>query len=81
MNPLALSKLRKPLDPGLFLTLLLTLFIVIPWLSNPSLPLAHDVEHHVFRAAEMQRSWQHSLFFPSWGEGTYWGYGSPVFHF
>jgi len=75
------GRFLKILDPGLMLVLLLTLFIVIPWLSNPSLPRGHDVGHHVYRTAEMNRSWQQGLFFPSWGEGFYWGYGSPVFHF
>ena len=75
------ARLFKRVDPGLILTLLLTLFVVMPWLSNPGLPRGDDVAHHVLRAAEMNRSWRHGLFFPSWGEGFYWGYGAPVFHF
>jgi len=81
MKPLAVAKFQSRVDPGLILTLLLTLFVVIPWLSNSSLPRGYDVHHHVYRAAEMNRSWRQGLFFPSWGEGFYWGYGSPVFHF
>jgi len=29
----------------------------------------------------MQRSWTQGEYFPSWAEATYWGYGSPLFHF
>lgn len=29
----------------------------------------------------MRGSWMAGEFFPSWAEATYWGYGSPVFHF
>ena len=29
----------------------------------------------------MRGSWMAGEFFPSWAESTYWGYGSPVFHF
>ncbi len=81
MKSLSIAKPLERVDPGLMLTLLLTLFVVLPWLSNPGLPRGHDVRHHVYRAAEMNRSWQQGLLFPSWGEGFYRGYGAPVFHF
>ena len=73
--------LRKSIDPGLLLTLALTLFLSLPLASNAGLPDGHDLQIHAYRASEMRRSWEHGLFFPSWAEGTYFGYGSPIFHF
>ena len=73
--------LRRHLDAGLLLTLALTLFLVLPLASNPGLPNGHDTKIHSYRAAEMLRSWQHGLVFPTWAEGMTFGYGSPMFHF
>ena len=63
------------------LVLLLTLFNIVPLASNPGLPNGTDVLYHSFRVAEMWRSWEHGLLAPSWAEGFYFGYGSPLFHF
>ena len=79
--PKAIATARKSIDGGLVLVALLTLFTVIPLLRNPGLPNGPDVLYHSYRAAEMTRSWQHGLIFPSWAEGFYLGYGSPLFHF
>ncbi len=81
MNVASLSSLRVRADHGLILALLLTLFVVIPLVSNPGLSKGHDTTTHSFRAAEMARSWEQGLLFPSWAEGMYFGYGSPLFHF
>ena len=72
---------RRFLDPGLLLTLTLTLFLAIPLALNPGLPNGFDTLLHSYRAAEMQRSWEQGLYFPSWAESMYFGYGSPLFHF
>ena len=69
------------IDPGLLLALALTLFAFIPLLRNAGLPNGPDVLYHSYRVAEMNRSWQHGLLFPTWAEGFYLGYGSPLFHF
>ena len=69
------------LDKGLLAVLLLTCFATIPLLSNVGLPNGSDVLYHTYRVGEMQRSWEHGVFFPSWAEGLYFGYGSPLFHF
>ncbi len=71
----------KFIDLGLVLVLALTLFTAIPLLTNPGLPNGPDVLYHSYRVAEMNRSWQHGVFFPTWAEGFYFGYGSPLFHF
>ena len=76
-----LNDIRKSIDPGLLLVLALTLFTVIPLLRNPGLPNGPDVLYHSYRVAEMNRSWSHGLLFPTWAEGFYLGYGSPLFHF
>lgn len=68
-------------DPGLLLTLALALFNIVPLASNPGLPNGTDALYHSFRVAEMWRSWEHGLLMPSWAEGFYLGYGSPLFHF
>ena len=75
------SGIRKSIDPGLLLVLALTLFTVIPLLRNPGLPNGPDVLYHSYRVAEMNRSWSQGLLFPTWAEGFYLGYGSPLFHF
>ena len=79
-NP-SLSDFRKSIDPGLVFVLTLTLFTLIPLLRNPGLPNGPDVLYHSYRVAEMNRSWSHGLLFPTWAEGLYLGYGSPLFHF
>ena len=76
-----LNGIRKPVDPGLLIVLALTLFTVIPLLRNAGLPNGPDVLYHSYRVAEMNRSWSHGLLFPTWAEGFYLGYGSPLFHF
>lgn len=77
----SLNGIRRPVDPGLLLVLALTLFTLIPLLRNPGLPNGPDVLYHSYRVAEMNRSWSHGLLFPTWAEGFYLGYGSPLFHF
>lgn len=72
---------RSHLDIGLLTILILTCFTLIPLLSNAGLPNGSDVLYHTYRVSEMHRSWQHGLFFPTWAEGLYFGYGSPLFHF
>lgn len=76
-----MTTIQKRLDLGLVFVLLLTCFTAIPLLANAGLPNGSDVLYHTYRVAEMQRSWEHGVFFPSWAEGLYFGYGSPLFHF
>ncbi|MCY4021479.1 MAG: 6-pyruvoyl-tetrahydropterin synthase-related protein [Chloroflexi bacterium] len=76
-----LNGIRKSVDPGLLFVVALTLFTFIPLLRNPGLPNGPDVLYHSYRVAEMNRSWSHGLLFPTWAEGFYLGYGSPLFHF
>ena len=80
-TPMTLRQLKIPVDRGLLLTLGLTLFLALPLLLKPGLPNGPDVLYHSYRAAEMNRSWSHGLLLPSWAEGLYLGYGSPLFHF
>lgn len=75
------QKLLKQLDPGLLITLALCSFALWPLLYRPGLPNGDDVLYHVFRAAEMDRTWSHGVLFPRWAETFYTGYGAPVFHY
>ena len=67
--------------PGLPIALLLCLFTVWPLLNNPGLPNGLDTLYHVYRAAEMDRSWAAGVLLPRWAESFYFGYGSPLFHY
>ena len=78
---MTIRRLIHIIDPALALTLALTLFLLIPLLRNPGLPNGPDVLYHSYRVAEMNRSWSHGLLLPTWAEGLYLGYGSPLFHF
>ena len=73
--------LRTRFDIGFVVVLLLCSITAIPLLSNPGLPNGSDVLYHTYRVAEMDRSWSHGVLFPSWAEGFYYGYGSPLFHY
>ncbi len=81
MSLLSWRGIRRSIDPGLVLVVALTAFVLIPLLRNTGLPNGPDVLYHSYRVAEMNRSWSHGLLFPTWAEGFYLGYGSPLFHF
>lgn len=74
------DRFRQPLDVGLILLLLLSLFNIVPLASNPGLPNSADLLHHSVRVVEMQRSWERGLLTPSWAEGFYLGYDAALFH-
>jgi hypothetical protein len=69
------------LDSGLLVTLALCLFALWPLVVRPGLPNGDDVLYHVYRAAEMNRSWSHGMLMPRWAESFYTGYGAPLFHY
>ncbi|MCY3977462.1 MAG: 6-pyruvoyl-tetrahydropterin synthase-related protein [Chloroflexi bacterium] len=73
--------LRRFFDPGLALAIVLTFVVARPIWGADGLGYGGDKNAYAFRAAEMRRSWEHGEFLPSWAETTYWGYGSPAFHF
>jgi hypothetical protein len=73
--------IKRHADPGLLLALALCLFTVWPLLQKPGLPNGTDTLYHIYRAAEMDRSWAHGVLIPRWAEAFYYGYGSPVFHY
>lgn len=75
------GRILKIFDPGLLMVLALSLFAARPLLTDSGVHLGQDTRHHLFRMAMMQRSWAQGEYFPSWAEDTYWGYGSPLFHF
>jgi hypothetical protein len=76
-----LTRLPRRPDAGLLITLALCAFSLWPLLYRPGLPNGTDVLYHVYRAAEMDRSWAHGVLFPRWAEAFYTGYGSPVFNY
>ena len=63
--------------PGLPIALLLCLFTVWPLLNNPGLPNGLDTLYHVYRAAEMDRSWAAGVLLPRWAESWFLGDGAP----
>ena len=74
--------LKRFTDPGLLLIIILTFVVAEPiWTSDGLSSPAGDEGHHLRRIVIMRNSWLAGEFFPSWAEATYWGYGSPVFHF
>jgi 6-pyruvoyl-tetrahydropterin synthase related domain len=75
------SSFVRRLDFGLFAVLALCLFTLWPLLHNPGLPNGTDTLYHVYRVAEMDRSWSHGVLMPRWAESFYFGYGSPVFQY
>ncbi len=74
--------LKRFTDPGLLFIIILTFVVAEPiWTSAGLSSPAGDESFHLRRIALMRSSWLEGEFFPSWAETTYWGYGSPVFHF
>lgn len=73
--------LTKRIDIDLLLVLALCLFTLWPLLQNPGLPNGTDTLYHIYRVAEMDRSWSHGLLMPRWAETFYFGYGSPLFNY
>lgn len=76
-----LANLPKFIDFDLLLVLALSLFTLWPLLQNPGLPNGTDTLYHIYRVAEMDRSWAQGLLIPRWAETFYFGYGSPLFHY
>lgn len=76
-----LRRISQLIDPGLLLTLALTLFLITPLALHRGLSPGWDTRAHVYRADEMARSWENGLFTPRWDEAAYSGYGSPLFAF
>lgn len=66
---------------GFWLAVLLCSFALLPLLRATGLPSGFDTLYHVYRVAEMQRSWQDGVFMPRWADAFYFGYGYPVFHY
>lgn len=66
---------------GFWVVVVLSLLASLPLLKQAGLPNGDDVLYHVYRVAEMDRSWASNIFFPRWAEGLYYGYGSPLWHF
>ncbi len=73
--------LRRFLDPGLMLVVVLTFVVAKPIWAAEGVGYGGNLQFHAYRIAEMGSSWAQGEFFPSWAESTYWGYGSPIFHF
>jgi hypothetical protein len=76
-----IARLAVRPDTGFALTLVLCLFALWPLLSRPGLPNGDDVLYHVYRAAEMDRTWSHGVLMPRWAESFYTGYGAPLFNY
>lgn len=74
---------RRPsrIDAAWIAVLLLSSLAALPLLLNAGLPNGDDVLYHAYRAGEMQRAWAQGLLAPRWADGTYFGYGSPLWHF
>ncbi len=66
---------------GFWVVVGLSLLASLPLIKQAGLPNGDDVLYHVYRVAEMDRSWASNIFFPRWAEGLYYGYGAPLWHF
>lgn len=75
------SSLVKRLDFGILAVFALCLFTLWPLLYHPGLPNGTDTLYHIYRVAEMDRSWSHGVLMPRWAESFYFGYGSPLFQY
>ncbi len=75
------SSFVRRLDFGLIAALALCLFTLWPLLYRPGLPNGTDTLYHLYRVAEMDRSWSHGVLMPRWAEAFYFGYGSPLFQY
>lgn len=82
MTPSTEQTTHSYYDAALLFVIILSLFAALPLLANPQgLPNGDDVLYHIYRAAEMERSWLNGALFPRWADGLYFGYGSPLWHF
>lgn len=67
-------------DGFLWLTLLLTIFAVAPFLKPGYFWGANDARHHVYFLFEFDRLWQDGVWWPRWSPDFAFGYGYPFFN-
>ncbi len=72
--------MRRQLDTGLLVAVLLALFAVWPLLT-PGMPNTADGPIHFYRAVDMQQAWQDGVLYPRWSANLALGYGTPLFDF
>lgn len=73
-------KSKIHLDPYLWLTLLLTIFAVAPFLLPGYFWGANDARHHVYFLYEYNRNVQDGIWWPRWSPDFTFGYGYPFFN-
>lgn len=76
-----LDRLRRGIDPGFLVVLLICLLAVWPFISRPSLPEGTDAELHIFRLHELSYLVRGGEFYPRWAPDFYHGYGYPIFNY
>ncbi|MFO7540294.1 MAG: 6-pyruvoyl-tetrahydropterin synthase-related protein [Chloroflexota bacterium] len=73
--------LRRRLDPGYLLVLLIALIAIWPFISRASLPQETDAELHIFRLMELGYLVAGGEWYPRWAPDFYHGYGYPIFNY
>lgn len=53
----------------------------VPALAHSGLPAGADIAAHFWRVSELQSQWAEGVFYPSWAEHFYYGYGAPTFQY
>lgn len=76
-----INRLRRGLDPGFLVVLLLCLLAVWPLISRVSLPEGTDAELHIFRLNELSYLLRGGELYPRWAPNFYHGYGYPIFNY
>lgn len=67
-------------SPGLYLSLLLTLFALAPFWHPGYFWAANDARHDVFFIQQYHLSWQENVLYPRWSPDWAFGYGYPFFN-
>ena len=75
-----MGKIRKLIDPYLFVALLLSLFAIGPLMQPGYFWGAHDARSHVYFLFEFNKSIQDGILWPRWGPDWGFGYGYPFWN-
>ena len=76
-----INRLRRGLDPGFLVVLLICLLAVWPLISRASLPEGTDAELHIFRLHELSYLVRGGEVYPRWASNFYHGFGYPIFNY
>lgn len=75
------QKIRRAIDPGFLIVIVIGLIAVWPFISRASLPEGTDAELHIFRLHELSLLIRGGEFYPRWAPNFYHGFGYPIFNY